>query len=306
MGYLMNLLAVPLLAFAQRWEVVAALLIAERFGKALRTPGRDAIVSYAAGRVGAGFGFGIHEAMDRIGGLLGPLLMVVLGILGIGSRVSFLVLGIPALLSLLMLATAQNRFPRPQEFEPMQPNVSGGFPIHFWIYMGAISCISLGFINYPLLSYFFLSHLPVYAIPLLYALAVFVSACATLLLGKLFDRWGVKVILFSTLLSMLFVPFVFSQSVGAPIVGMVLWGIGWGSQGSILRAAVARWISKERRATAYGILNFSFGLFSFFGGSLIGFLLDRSLFYTIFFSLVAQFMALPLLCLVERYEHRTH
>src|ERR671925_2218774 len=36
-GYVINLLAVPLLALAGRWEVAPALMIAERVGKAIRT-----------------------------------------------------------------------------------------------------------------------------------------------------------------------------------------------------------------------------------------------------------------------------
>jgi MFS family permease len=139
-------------------------------------------------------------------------------------------------------------------------------------------------------------------IPLFYALAVFVSGVASLYLGKLYDRYGMKVIFFTSMLSALFVPFVFSSNSAAILFGMVLWGVGWGSQGSILRAAVSRWVSTERRATAYGILNFSLGVFSFLNGAIIGLLIDRSLIGMILFSLIAQFLALPLLYLVGRYE----
>jgi MFS family permease len=43
-GYVVNLLAVPFLALAGRWELAAALMVAERFGKAIRTPARDAML----------------------------------------------------------------------------------------------------------------------------------------------------------------------------------------------------------------------------------------------------------------------
>jgi MFS family permease len=302
----MNVIAVPLLALAHRWEVAGLLILMERCGKALRTPGRDALVSYAAHQVGRGMGFGVHEAMDRIGGLLGPIVILLVGLAGESYRLAFALLGIPALLSLWMLALVRRRFPHPQELEPLHKSIRGDpFPLHFWLYMGAISCIALGFINYPLISYFFMQKTPAYWIPLLYAFAVIISAMASLLLGKLFDRWGMKIVLAATFISSFFVLFVFTSSLPSIVFGMVLWGIGWGSQGSILRAAVARWVIQERRATAYGILNFSLGIFSFLGSSLVGFLLDRSLFFAILFSLVAQFIALPLLFLVQRYE-RSH
>ena len=46
-GYIVNLLAVPFLALAGHWELAAALIVAERFGKAIRTPARDAMLSHA-------------------------------------------------------------------------------------------------------------------------------------------------------------------------------------------------------------------------------------------------------------------
>jgi hypothetical protein len=55
--------------------LAAALIVAERFGKAIRTPARDAMLSHATTTMGRGWGFGLHEAMDQIGALLGPLLV---------------------------------------------------------------------------------------------------------------------------------------------------------------------------------------------------------------------------------------
>src|SRR5262249_1911144 len=66
-GYFINLLAVPFLALAGRWETAALLLVMERVGKAIRTPARDAMLSHATHQTGHGWGFGLHEAMDQIG-----------------------------------------------------------------------------------------------------------------------------------------------------------------------------------------------------------------------------------------------
>jgi len=65
-GYFVNLVAIPLLALAGRWEIAAALLILERIGKGIRTPVRDVMLSYASGVVGRGWAFGLHEALDQI------------------------------------------------------------------------------------------------------------------------------------------------------------------------------------------------------------------------------------------------
>ena len=112
-GYAVNLLAVPALALAGRWETAAVLLMAERVGKALRNPPRDAMLSFATRQVGAGWAFGLHEAMDQIGAILGPLLVA--GVLAWrGSfRQSFALLLAPALIALAVLAVARSSFPRP-------------------------------------------------------------------------------------------------------------------------------------------------------------------------------------------------
>ena len=74
-GYVMNLLAIPLLAFVTTWQQAAALIILERTGKAIRGPARDLLLSEATGKVGHGFGFGVHTVMDQTGACAGPLIM---------------------------------------------------------------------------------------------------------------------------------------------------------------------------------------------------------------------------------------
>ncbi len=75
-GYLINLLAVPLLALAGSWEVAAVLIITERLGKGIRVPSRDVMLSHARSQVGQGWGFGLHQALNQIGAILGPLIVV--------------------------------------------------------------------------------------------------------------------------------------------------------------------------------------------------------------------------------------
>jgi hypothetical protein len=73
-GYVLNLLSVPLLALVGNWEIAALLMMTERTGKAIRNPTRDAMLSHATKRIGRGWGFGLHEAMDQTGALVGPLI----------------------------------------------------------------------------------------------------------------------------------------------------------------------------------------------------------------------------------------
>jgi hypothetical protein len=71
--YVLNLLAVRALGLAWRWEAAAVLTVVERAGRAIRSPTRDAMLSHAASHTELGWGFGLHQAMDQTGAIIGPL-----------------------------------------------------------------------------------------------------------------------------------------------------------------------------------------------------------------------------------------
>ncbi|HYZ40849.1 MAG TPA: hypothetical protein VE687_09510, partial [Stellaceae bacterium] len=104
-GYTVNLLSVPLLAFAAACPVAMLLLIAEGLGRAIRAPIRSAMLSHAASRTGAGWAFGLHTALDQTGGMSGSLLALLL-MLGAGYQHGFASLIVPALISLALLMAA--------------------------------------------------------------------------------------------------------------------------------------------------------------------------------------------------------
>ncbi len=93
----------------------------ERFGRAIRAPIRGAMLSHAASRTGAGWGFGLHTALDQTGGLSGPLLVALLLAAGAGFHRSFAALLLPALVALLLLALAQRLYPDPRKLELRVP-----------------------------------------------------------------------------------------------------------------------------------------------------------------------------------------
>jgi MFS family permease len=307
LGYAVNLLAVPLLALAGRWELAALLMLAERAGKAIRTPVRDAMLSHATAATGRGWGFGLHEAMDQTGALLGPL--IVAGVLaGQGAYgTAFAVLLIPALLALGVLLAARARYPDPRGFEIAPAAPTGrGWPRAFWLYLGAAALIGAGYADFPLIAYHFERAAVVSDswIPLFYAVAMGVDALAALGFGWLFDRVGLVVVVAATLMSVLFAPLVFLGGFWAALGGMILWGVGMGAQESIVRAAVAGMVPVDRRGAAYGTFNAGFGVAWFLGSAVMGVLYDVSLPALIAFSVVLQVAALPVLLVVSRRMRR--
>jgi MFS family permease len=306
-GYAVNVLAVPLLALAGRWEIAALLIVAERFGKAIRTPARDAMLSYATRQVGRGWGFGLHEAMDQVGALLGPLVVAGVLLARKSYPASFGILLLPALLALAVLATARFLFPHPRELEPTTPALkTKAFPRSFWLYLVAVALIAASYADFPLIAY----HCKRTAligdawIPTLYALAMGVDALAALVFGRLFDRFGVRVLATAALVSSMFAPLVFLGKLPLVVVAMILWGIGMGAQESIMRAAVAVMVPRDRRGTAYGIFNTGYGLFWFLGSALLGILYGVSLVAVAAVSTGLQLASIPLLLSVRKPESR--
>ncbi len=122
-----------------------------------------------------------------------------------------------------------------------------------------------------------------------------VDAVAALLFGFMYDRIGVKALVFSTLLSIPFAPLVyFAGSKAVLITGELLWGIGMGTEESILKAAVATMVPKRSRATGYGVFEFSFGVFWFLGSWILGVLYDVSITAMVWLSTATQAISIPL------------
>lgn len=300
-GYFVNLLAVPLLALAGRWEMAAFLMIAERLGKAIRTPARDAMLAHATKSIGRGWGFGLHEAMDQIGAILGPLIVAGIFYFGGGYRISFAMLLIPALLALAVLIVARGLYPRPRDWEVISVELkTKGLSRIFWLYLTAVSLVAAGYVDFPLISFHFqkVSIVPNVWIPVFYAVAMGSDALSALFFGRLFDRQGLSILIFVSILASLFAPLVFGGGFYLALAGMVLWGIGMGAQESIMRAAVAEMVSMNKRSTAYGIFNAGFGVFWFLGSAFMGILYEVSISALILFSMGMQLASVPVFILI--------
>ncbi len=295
-GYAINVLAVPLLALAGNWEVAAALIIIERFGKAIRSPSKDAILSYAAKPIGRGWGFGIHEAMDQIGAVIGPLLMALVLYYKEGYQFGFALLLIPAILTLLVLFFGWRLLPNPVEMEKIDPKIAiQGLSRPYWIYVAGLCFVAAGFVDFPLIAFHFKKS-DVFnptLIPILYAVAMGVAGLSSLVMGKVFDAKGISVIFVVTAFTAFSAGFVFLGGFYAAIMGMLLWGIGLGAQESIMRAFVANLVGLNKRATAYGMLNIWFGSAWLAGSIILGLLYDVNVTYLVIFSVGIQIAALP-------------
>jgi MFS family permease len=291
------------LALAGSWQIAAVLIILERVGKATRNPPRDVMLSHAAKQIGYGRAFGVHEALDQFGALVGPLAIAAVFAVRGDYRIAFALLAIPAAVMLTLLLVARLLYPRPEEMDSAPPDVrTEGLPRVFFVYLAAAALVAAGFADFPLVAYHFQRELVVPGawVPIFYAVAMGVSGTGSLVSGRLFDRLGIVVLVPLTIVSALFAPLVFLGGFWAALVGIALWGLGMGVHESIVPAAVALMVPKERRASAYGLFTAGYGVSWFVGSAAIGLLYMVSVPAVIVFCLLCELAALPVLVAVTR------
>lgn len=299
-GYLLNLVSVPLLAFAGYWQIAVVLMILERVGMAVRTPSRDAMLSFGASEMGRGWGYGLHEAMDQTGATVGPLLVALALYTHSDSyRSAYLLLAIPAILALIVLIAACTVYPDPSHLEIKSTSLTtSGYPKLFWLYILSTVFIALGYADFPLMAYHFKSKdiMEDQTIPVFYAIAMAADGLVALVLGKLYDKIGVNVLIIASLAATVFAPLVFCGNIYTALIGIIVWGIGMGAQESVMKAIVAEMIPVQNRGKGFGLFNTAFGVFWFVGSFVMGWLYDYSITGLVVFSVATQFTAITLLC----------
>jgi MFS family permease len=305
-GYVLQMSVVPLLALAGNWQVAALLIIAERIGKGIRNPPRDAMLSHAAKDIGYGWAFGVHEALDQFGALFGPLLIALILVVDHHDyKAAFAVLAVPAVIMLSLLAVARLLYPRPQELASAPAQVStSGLPRVFWIYVAGAALAGAGFADFPLIAYHFQHAGTVSATltPVFYAVAMAVSGAGSLVVGRVFDRAGIGVLVPLIVVAAAYAPLAFLGGFWAVLVGVSLWGLGMGVQESLIPAAVAPMVSPDRRAFAYGLFTGIYGTAWVLGSIVIGVLVTVSPVGLVVFCVASELAAIPLILIVR---HRT-
>lgn len=313
LGYVLNLVAVPLLALAGNWPVASGLILLERFGKAIRTPARDAMLSFAVQQTGRGYGFGLHEALDQVGAVVGPLVVAFVLAQGGGVRRAFAWLAIPAALTLALLVVTRWRYPAPQEFEGPpgcegRPGDQASAPAAgrpragtadppaglgpLLPFFGFIVLSVAGFAHFQLLAYHF-EHRGVLdepAIPMAFALAMAVDAVSALALDRLYDRHGLRTLMALPLFTAEGA-LALGPSARVVWIGILAWGAALGLQESILRAALADLTPPGGRATAFGVFSLLFGGAWLAGSVVMGWLYEHGTGYVVGFSLLTQVLA---------------
>ena len=308
------LVSVPLLSLSGIWQIAALFIVIERFGKALRAPARDTIVSQAAKQIGTGMGFAIGEALDQVGAVGGPLIFTLFFLLTghavkniLDYQHGYALFWIPFALLMICVLIAYLRVPNPEELEkavvtkPKPDKLSRVF----WLYNVFSFFATMGLVNFVLMAYHFKAKGIVSdaMIPLFYALAMGVDAVVALLIGKYYDvlkhnrsneNAGLLTLVVIPVVSLAIPVLAFTRSPVLAMTSVLLWGVVMGAHETVMKSAIADLTPLKKRGTGYGIFNTSYGLAMFLGSALMGLLYDISIPALVILSVSLEIVAIPL------------
>ena len=317
------LASIPLLALAGVWQIAALFIIIERIGKAIRNPARDTLISHAAKTVGTGWGFAVHEFLDQIGALLGPLLLAFLFFsFGTGTKslaeyqYGYSTLWIPFILLMAVLFVAYFIYKNSQKFETTKKQKTEKLSATFWYYTVFTFITTIGFINFVILGYHFKAKniLSDSQIPLFYAAAMIVDAIFALVIGKLYDfvktkrkneSRGLLLLIIIPILTATIPVFTFLPSIYLVFLGIVVWGAVMGAHETIMRAAIADITPLNKRGTGYGIFTAAYGFAALVGGAVAGILYDYSLSSLIAFVIITQVFSVFMFLFMKKQIGKT-
>ena len=305
-GYFINTLAVPAMALAGSWQVAGAPILAERIGRAIRKPTVEAMLSCTTGKHGRGWVYAVNTALDEIGATIGPLVVAVVLFLNGNYRTAYGLLLISTALTLASLTVARIQFPLPSRLEQGGTATAKELTPSYWLFMLAGACFAAGLMSFELISYHLASTRIVaeHWIPVMLAFSTGCGVVASLILGRLYDRVGLPVVLCAVILSSLFTPLIFQRSLLAALIAMPLWGIGYATQDTLLKAIVAGHLPEGRRSLAFGLFYTGYGTGWLLGSIVTGMLYEQSRPALVIFVVLAQLGSLPFFVIAQRMSRR--
>jgi len=283
LGYGLGALAKPLFALAASPGWVFAARLIDRFGKGIRGAPRDALVADLTPRDQRGAAYGLRQALDTVGALLGPLLAIALMLLWANDfRAVFAVAIVPALLSVAVLLFGVHEPPsqRPRDAEPPWHRASlAQLPTAYWWVVGVGAALTLarfseGFLVLRLQQ----GGLPLALAPLVMVAMSAVYAVAAFPLGRLADSVSHTRLLAWGLVLLIGADALLAWRDHGPLawLGIALWGLHMAMTQGLLATMVADHAPAALRGTAFGLFNLASGLAMLAASVIAGVLWDRA------------------------------
>lgn len=307
-GYALTMAEVPLMAFVFDWRAAALLVVLERTGKAIRNPATSTMQARAGDQIGQGWAFGLQEALDQTGAIVGPLITALVLARHGDYHAAYAWLGVPALLTMVTVAVIAVRYRYAGQIAP--PAAAAALPVlsrAFWLYTASAALVGFGFTDFSLIAFHFARTGIVSAslVQVFYAAAMGASGAGALVFGLLFDRRGLVVLVPVILIAAAATPLAFLGGTVLALTGTILWGLALGTLTALMSASVAKLVAGALRAQAYGTFSAIYGIAWFAGSALLGALYDRSLTALVVVAVATQLLSLVPLGLAIRALNRT-
>lgn len=322
-GYLLTAVCVPALAIAPfvgsaGLALACVFILAERTGKAVRSPAKTALLAQAAAGVGMGRGFAVHKALDQVGAVTGPLVVAAIAAVTGALWPALASLVVPGAIAIGLLVWIRSRMADPTDVTERPVVVSstapsarvtgpplapGRLPTQFWLFAASAGAATAGLVTFGVISFHLAREqvVPIAVVPVVYAAAMGAAALAALVTGWAYERVRGRVLLALPLLVAAVPALAFSDAPVTAVVGVLLWGAAVGVQDSTVKALVADLVPAGRRATAYGLFAAVQGGAAIGGGAMAGALYSRSVPALIAAVGATQLVALALLIATFRH-----
>jgi MFS family permease len=277
-GYGLSALIIPLYTFVVSPMQVLYLRFIERFGKGIRTAPRDSLIAGSVTNGETGRSFGLQKAMDNSGAILGPLAAFVLLIFFPENyRIIFLLAGIPAVLSILVIIFGIKEAKKGQEslFKKFRFK---DFPVKFYLFLVIVFVFTLGNSTDALLMVKANEvGVKVAFIPLVYMITSIVAVLLAIPIGSLSDRVGKEKILIAGYLiyAIVYYGFGVATKVGAIVALFAMYGLYSAATDGIQKAFVSDITDKNKQGTGLGIYNALLGITLLPASVIAGVLYDK-------------------------------
>lgn len=281
LGYGLAALTKPIfpLASSVGWIVFARFL--DRVGKGIRGAPRDALIADITPPGLRGASYGLRQALDTVGAVLGPLLAVGAMLwLANNFRLVFWLAVIPAFGAVILLIFGV-REPEAPDRKSAGPSVKLAdwlrLPSRYWWVVALAAVMTLARFSEAFLILRAQSvHMTTAWIPLVMVLMSTIYAIAALPAGMLADRGHQRALLSGGLLALALADLILAAaaSVGQVLLGTAVWGLHMGLTQGLLAALVAEAAPPDLRGTAFGIFNLVSGVALLIASALAGWLWD--------------------------------
>jgi len=281
-GYALAALTKPLFAIAQTSGGVLAARLLDRVGKGIRGAPRDALIADIAPFHLRGSAFGLRQALDTVGAVIGPLLAIGLMFLFTDNfRAVFWMAVIPGILAVILLLYGVKE-PSHQDVKkrtnPLNRSNLKRLDSAYWWVVGVGAIFTLARFSEAFLVLRAMNvGMPIALAPLVMVVMNLTYSISAYPFGKLSDSMSHTKLLTIGIFILIMADIVLAMNDhwSFLILGASLWGIHMGMTQGLLATMVADTSPIDLRGTAYGFFNLASGLMMFVASVLAGYLWDK-------------------------------